>query len=147
MYRMTWEPINGFRRRIISYRPLDVDFINHLVEISDQNQLMSSNKHISRTLLYKLRSVQNTGTCYPGQGWFVRNPGVPDKSSRGLGSMSRHSAQIFVSFIACIFLFITRGQFWPSGIVVACVCVCVSVCLSVCTSVCPHFAFVSLFAR
>ena len=26
-------------------------------------------------LLYKLRSVQNTGTCYPGQGWFVRNLG------------------------------------------------------------------------
>ena len=25
----------------------------------------------------------------------------------------------------------TRGQFWPSGIVVACVCVCVCVCLSV----------------
>ena len=25
--------------------------------------------------LYKLRSVQNTGTCYPGQGWFVRNLG------------------------------------------------------------------------
>ena len=43
-------------------------------------------------ILYKLRSVQNTGTCYPGQGWFVSNlgcPGVPDKSSRGLGSMSR----------------------------------------------------------
>ena len=33
----------------------------------------------------------------------------------------------------------TRGQFWPSGIVVACVCVCVSVCLSVCQSrVCPR---------
>ena len=30
----------------------------------------------------------------------------------------------------------TRGQFWPSGIVVACVCVCVSVCQSVCLSVC-----------
>ena len=30
---------------------------------------------------------------------------------------------------------ITRGQFWPSGIVVACVCVCVCVCLSVCLSV------------
>ena len=28
------------------------------------------------------------------------------------------------SSIACIF---TRGQFWPSGIVVACVCVCVRV--------------------
>ena len=84
------------------------------------------------TQLYKLRSVQNTGTCYPGQGWFVRNlgweyrdmlprprlvcqepglrpigrsPGVPDKSSRGLGSMSRYSAQILICFIAYIFLF------------------------------------------
>ena len=28
----------------------------------------------------------------------------------------------------------TRGQFWPSGIVVACVCVCVSVCLCMCQS-------------
>ena len=37
-----------------------------------------------------------------------------------------------------VFIF-TRGQFWPSGIVVACVCVCVSVCLSVCQSrVCPR---------
>ena len=25
--------------------------------------------------LYKSRSVQNTGTCYPGKGWFVRNLG------------------------------------------------------------------------
>ena len=25
--------------------------------------------------IYKLRSVQNTGTCYPGPGWFVRNLG------------------------------------------------------------------------
>ena len=24
-------------------------------------------------VVYKLRSVQNTGTCYPGQDWFVRN--------------------------------------------------------------------------
>ena len=30
---------------------------------------------IYKRLLYKLRSVQNTGTCYPGQGWFVRNLG------------------------------------------------------------------------
>ena len=55
--------------------------------------------------------MQNTGTCYPGQGWFVRNlrpigrsPGVPDKSSRGLGRMSRYSAQILICFIAYIFL-------------------------------------------
>ena len=32
-------------------------------------------------------------------------PGVPDKSSRGLGSMSRYSAQILICFIAYIFLF------------------------------------------
>ena len=36
-----------------------------------------------------------------------RSPGVPDKSSRGLGSMSRYSAQILICFIfiAYIFLF------------------------------------------
>ena len=60
-------------------------------------------------ILYKWNSVQNTGTCFLGQGWFVRNlgrsPGVPDKSSRGLSSMSRYSAQILICFIAYIFLF------------------------------------------
>ena len=36
-----------------------------------------------------------------------------------------------------VFPTITRGQFWPTGIVVACVCVCV--CLSVCQSLaCPR---------
>ena len=40
-------------------------------------------------------------------------------------------------------LLFTQGQFWPSGIVVACVfvCVCLSVCLSVCVSItcsCPR---------
>ena len=35
-----------------------------------------------------------------------RSPGVPDKSSRGLGSMSRYSAQILICFIAYIFLFL-----------------------------------------
>ena len=34
--------------------------------------------------------------------------------------------------------FFTRGQFWPSRIVVACVCVCV--CLSVCPYVCQSLA-------
>ena len=32
-----------------------------------------------------------------------RSPGVPDKSSGGLGSMSRYSAQILICFIAYIF--------------------------------------------
>ena len=37
------------------------------------------------------------------------------------------------------YMFFTRGQFWPPGIVVACVCVCLSVCLSVCQSLaCPR---------
>ena len=58
-----------------------------------------------RSILYKLRSVQNTRTCYTGQDWFV-TPGVPDKSSRGLGSMSRYSAQILICFIAYIFHFL-----------------------------------------
>ena len=31
--------------------------------------------HTRNTMIYKLRSVQNTGTWYPGQGWFVRNLG------------------------------------------------------------------------
>ena len=39
-----------------------------------------------------------------------------------------------------LFIIFTRGQFWPSGIVVACVCVCVCVCLSVCPSVCQSLA-------
>ena len=56
------------------------------------------NHNIFVTGIYKLRSVQNTGTCYPGQGWFVRNLGW------GLGSMSRYSAQILICFIAYIFL-------------------------------------------
>ena len=42
----------------------------------------------------------------------------------------------------------TRGQSWPSGIVVACVCVCVCVCLSVCQSLaCPRDNSVPVQAR
>ena len=41
----------------------------------------------------------------PGLRPIGRSPGVPDKSSRGLGSMSRYSAQILICFIAYIFLF------------------------------------------
>ena len=41
----------------------------------------------------------------PGLRPIGRSPGVPDKSSRGLGSMSRYSAQILICFIAYISLF------------------------------------------
>ena len=40
----------------------------------------------------------------PGLRPIGRSPGVPVKSSRGLGSMSRYSAQILICFIAYIFL-------------------------------------------
>ena len=40
----------------------------------------------------------------PGLRPIGRSPGVPDKSSRGLGCMSRYSAQILICFIAYIFL-------------------------------------------
>ena len=38
----------------------------------------------------------------PGLRPIGRSPGVPDKSSRGLGSMSRYSVQILICFIAYI---------------------------------------------
>ena len=41
----------------------------------------------------------------PGLRPIGRSPGVPDKSNRGLGSMSRYSAQILICFIAYIFIF------------------------------------------
>ena len=41
----------------------------------------------------------------PGLRSIGRSPGVPDKSSRGLGSMYRYSAQILICFIAYIFYF------------------------------------------
>ena len=42
----------------------------------------------------------------PGLRPIGRSPDVPDKSSRGLGSMSRYSAQILICFISYIFLFL-----------------------------------------
>ena len=41
----------------------------------------------------------------PGLRPIGLGPGIPDKSSRGLGSMSRYSAQILNCFIAYIFQF------------------------------------------
>ena len=40
----------------------------------------------------------------PGLRPIGRSPGEPDKSSRGLGSMSRYSAQILICFISYVFL-------------------------------------------
>ena len=48
----------------------------------------------------------------PGLGPIGRSPGVPDKSSRGLGSISRYSAQILICFIAYIFHFFIPLWVW-----------------------------------
>ena len=41
----------------------------------------------------------------------------------------------------------TRGQFWPSGIVIACVCVCVCPCVCVCVSLCVNHLLVRAITR
>ena len=48
----------------------------------------------------------------PGLRPIGRSPGVPDKSGRGLGSMSRYSAQILICFIAYILLFFIPLWVW-----------------------------------
>ena len=48
----------------------------------------------------------------PGLRPIGRSPGVPDKSSRGLGSMSRYSTQILICFIAYIFYFFIPLSVW-----------------------------------
>ena len=48
----------------------------------------------------------------PGLRPIGRSPGVPDKSSRGLGSMSGYSAQILICFIAYIFHFFIPLWVW-----------------------------------
>ena len=46
---------------------------------------------------------------------------------------------IIMDTIGSVNVFLPEASFWPSGIVVACVCVCVCVCLSVCQSLaCPR---------
>ena len=50
----------------------------------------------------------------PGLMPIGRSPGVPDKSSRGLGSMPRYSAHILICFKAYIFLFFFHS---PVGLV------------------------------
>ena len=43
----------------------------------------------------------------------------------------RDARKKYDSIGGCIFSVFTRVQFWPSGIVVACVCLCVRVCISI----------------
>ena len=72
---------------------------------------------------------------------------VPSSARKGTLVTSDISTSYFLKievaystlFVAqTLLILFTRGQFWPSGIVVACVCVCV--CVSVCLSVCQSLA-------
>ena len=60
---------------------------------------------LQRNWLYKLRSGRIPGHATQAKAGLSGTwADVPDKSSRGLGSMSRYSAQILICFIAYIFL-------------------------------------------
>ena len=63
-----------------------------------------------------------------GNRYFTLLSGVPDFFDRNKilsgGDLSRYQVP---HCIRVFFHFVTRGQFWPSGIVVACVCLCVCV--------------------
>ena len=48
----------------------------------------------------------------PGLRAIGRSPDVPDESSRGLGGMSRYSAQIFICFISYIFHYFIPLRVW-----------------------------------
>ena len=59
-----------------------------------------------RDMLPRPRDMLPRLVCQePGLRLIGRSPDVPDKFSRGLGSMSRYSAQILICFKAYIFLF------------------------------------------
>ena len=66
---------------------------------------------------------------------------IAQQRGQGLCLFSCDQAALQMVFSVCLSVYpclshlFTRGQFWPSGIVVACVCVCVCVCVSVCLCV------------
>ena len=74
----------------------------------------------------------------------LSDPAVNKKSSvathQNVGHIHSILFQYFVKiYDKAAFPFFTRGQFWPSGIVIACVCGSVCQCVCVCQSrACPH---------
>ena len=90
-------------------------YVHYEVKINGGNQIRTNKAQQSakyvfiqikicaeyRDMLSRPRLVRQA----PGLRPMGRSPGVPDKSSRGLGSMSRYSAQILICFRAYIFQF------------------------------------------
>ena len=71
-------------------------------------RLTLQNKHVMQ-IMFRIPGHGPSGRLVRqelGMRPLGRSPCVPDKSSRGLGSMSRYSAQILICFIAYICLFI-----------------------------------------
>ena len=59
--------------KLSSFRKNDNGIVHETTVTFCQAASHNMNPCWPRSMIYKLRSVQNTGTCYPGQGWFVRN--------------------------------------------------------------------------
>ena len=83
---------------------------NDCIQLATRTAFVIQNKICAeyRDMLPRARLVCQE----PGLRPIGRSPGVPDKSSRGLGSISRYSAQILISFIAYIFQFFIPLSLW-----------------------------------
>ena len=92
------------------------------------------------------RQINLDRECYPGGHYCNYYPGyLYVKSLQLIGTSDTHkfylwvpklemSGRVLIALQATrIVVIVTRGQFWPSGIVVACVCL--SVCVSVRASI------------
>ena len=80
-----------------------------------------------------LYNVEILRTLWCKSSYFLNVPMTIIVSAGAIScyDISRHNADDWIMYV------FTRGQFWPSGIVVACVCLCVR--LSVRQSrACPH---------
>ena len=100
--------------KLANYLNLDITDINNEFAFDDKKT-----NQIHLLMVYNLHNIQikicaeywdmlprPRLVCQePGLRPICRSPGVSDKSSRGLGSMSRYSAQILICFIAYILQF------------------------------------------
>ena len=103
--------------------------------------------------------------CLSGQQWINWPTKCGSEADEAPFRVAREEYQLFywyhpkksnvlcpsalIMFIWCHYCTVqnvfTRGQFWPSGIVIACVCVCVRVCM--CVSLCVNHLLVRVITR
>ena len=100
---MPWNENTAQKRRISwahHWKPKPVMNVNFVIQIKICAEY--------RDMLTRPRLVCQESALRP----TGRSPGVPDKSSRSLGSMSWYSAQILICFIAYIFHFFIPLWVW-----------------------------------